>query len=86
MPSIVLVCVLLRCQADVMPEPGANMSTHLPKFEKSERASVRVVAPTVIALGALAGDLPQASESSLPAATTMVMPARVAAATASFTA
>ena len=35
---------------EVMAEPGANRSTHVPKFEKLERASDEVEAPTVNAL------------------------------------
>ena len=42
--------------ADEMLEPGANMSTHVPKFEKDERESFDAAAPTVIADGALAGE------------------------------
>ena len=37
-----------------------------------------VVEPTVTALGAEAGELPQASELSLPAATTMLTPSSTA--------
>jgi len=36
--------------------PGANRSKHVPKFENDARASVLVVAPTVIAFGARAGE------------------------------
>ena len=44
---------------------------------------VAVLAATVIAPGALAGEVRHASEFSLPAATTMVMPSATARATAS---
>ena len=47
-PLIVLVAVSLVFQDEVMLEPGAKMSTQVPKFENEERASVLVVAPTVI--------------------------------------
>jgi hypothetical protein len=43
-------------------------------LENEDLASLIVVAPTVIAEGALAGDLRQASPLSLPAATTTVTP------------
>ena len=39
-----------------MLEPGAKMSRQVPKFENDERASVLVVEPTVIAVGARAGE------------------------------
>ena len=60
-----------------MPDPGAKISTHLPSFEKPAGTSPIVVAPTVIALGALAGERVHASVDSLPAAATTVMPAFV---------
>ena len=44
---MVFVAVLLVFQAEVMLEPGAKMSRHVPKLENEERASVLVVAPTV---------------------------------------
>src|SRR5690606_23389338 len=47
--------------ADVMFEPGAKMSRQLPTLEKSDRASVLVVDPTVMASGVRAGDVPHAS-------------------------
>jgi len=43
-------------QAERIPEPGAKRSTHVPKFENDERASVVVVEPVVIALTARAGE------------------------------
>ena len=67
-PEIVFVAVSLVFQDEVMLEPGAKMSTHVPKLEKDERASVIVVDPTVIALGSRAGEELQASALLLPAA------------------
>jgi len=48
-PLSVAVAVSLDNQADNMLEPGAKMSTTLPKLENDERASFCVVDPTVIA-------------------------------------
>ena len=67
-PLIVLVAVSLVFQDEVMLEPGAKMSTQVPKFENDERASVLVVAPTVTALATRAGDELQAFALELPAA------------------
>ena len=39
-----------------MLEPGAKMSTTLPKFENDDRASLVVLAPTVIAAATRAGE------------------------------
>ena len=61
----------------VIPAPGAKISTQLPKLENDARASRIVVAPTVIADGALAGDRVHASVDSFPAAATTVIPALV---------
>ena len=55
-PEIVLVAVSLVLQADVMLEPGAKISTQVPKFENDDRASELVVEPTVMAFGARAGE------------------------------
>ena len=55
-PLMVLVAVELVFHADVMPEPGANMSTQVPKLEKEDFASVLVVDPTVIAGPTRAGE------------------------------
>ena len=55
-PLIVLVAVSDVSHEDVMFWPGAKMSTQVPKFENEARASVLVVAPTVIALGSLDGE------------------------------
>ena len=59
-PEIVLVAVSLVFHDEVMLLPGAKMSTHVPKFENEERASVMVVEPTVIALAVRAGETLQA--------------------------
>ena len=50
-PLMVFVAVSLVFQAEVMLEPGAKMSRHVPKLENDERASVLVVEPTVIGRG-----------------------------------
>ena len=50
---MVLVAVLDVCQAEVMELPGANTSTQEPRLEKLARL---VVAPTVMAVGARAGE------------------------------
>jgi len=71
---MVFVAVSEVAQAEVMDEPGAKMSTHVPKFEKDERASVEVVEPTVIAAATRAGDCVQASTLLLPAAIEYVTP------------
>src|SRR5690348_2694434 len=68
-PLIVLVAVLLPIQSEIMSTPGANRSTQAPKLENSGRWSAEFVAPTVIAVGVLAGENPHASASELPAAT-----------------
>ena len=69
MPEIVFVAVSLVDQVEVMLEPGAKMSTQVPKLENEERASVFVVDPTVSALATRAGDELQALALLLPAAT-----------------
>jgi len=61
-------------QEERIPEPGAKMSRHVPKFENDERASLVVVEPTVMALAARAGDCVQASVLLLPAATAIGTP------------
>jgi len=66
---MVLVAVSLVYHAEVMLDPGAKISRHVPKFEKDERASVFVVEPTVMAAAARAGEELHASALSLPAAT-----------------
>ena len=67
-PLIVLVAVSDVDHAEVMLEPGAKMSRHVPKFENDDRASLLVVAPTVIASATRAGDALQAFALLLPAA------------------
>ena len=68
MPLIVLVAVFDVIQAEVMLEPGANRSTHVPKFENEERASVLVVEPTVVAEATRAGEQLHAFALLFPAA------------------
>src|SRR5687767_5370953 len=67
-PLMVLVAVSLPIQAEVTLSPGAKMSTQVPQLENQARASVLLVAATVIASGVRAGVLLQASPLSLPAA------------------
>src|ERR1044072_1928885 len=76
-PEIVLVAVSLVFQDEVMLDPGAKISTHVPKLEKDERASVLVVEPTVMALPTRAGDEVQASVLLLPAAIAYVTPSLI---------
>ena len=59
-PEIVFIAVSLVLHDDVMLLPGAKMSRQAPKFENDERASLIVVAPTVIALATRAGEKLQA--------------------------
>ena len=73
-PLNVAVAVSELNQADRIPEPGAKMSKHVPKFENDERASLAVVDPTVMALAARAGEVVQASVLLLPAATAIGTP------------
>jgi hypothetical protein len=56
-PFMTLVAEALLMPADVTDIPGAKMSTHEPRFENVARASVAVDAATVIADGALAGEV-----------------------------
>ena len=49
--------------------PGAKMSRQVPKLENEARASVFVVAPTVLAAATRAGELLHAFAFELPAAT-----------------
>jgi hypothetical protein len=65
---MVFVALSLVFHADVMLEPGAKMSTHVPKFENEERASLLVVEPTVLAEATRAGDALHALAFELPAA------------------
>jgi hypothetical protein len=82
-PDMLEVAVGLVIPAEMMCIPGAKMSTHEPRFEKSAKESVEVVAPTVIADASLDGEKVHASEYELPAATTKVIPSATPRATAS---
>lgn len=73
-PLNVAVAVFEVEYADRIPEPGAKMSKHVPKFENEDLASVVVVEPTVIALAARAGEELQALVLLLPAATAITTP------------
>jgi len=73
-PEMLLVAVLLVIHALMMFCPGAKMSTTEPKLEKDARVSAIVVAPTVLALGARAGDVVPAFAPSFPAATVTWIP------------
>jgi hypothetical protein len=55
-PLIVFVAVSLVFHDEVTSWPGAKMSTHVPQLENEARASVLVVAPTVIASDVSAGE------------------------------
>ena len=55
-PLMVFVALSSVSHADLMLTPGAKMSRHGPRFEKSASTSEIVVAPTVIADGSLDGD------------------------------
>ena len=68
-PLKVAVAVSLVRQADTMLEPGAKISTTLPKFENDERASFIVEEPTVMAALTRAGEELEAFVFELPAAT-----------------
>lgn len=85
-PEMVLVALLPPIQADLIRTPGAKMSREVPKLEKLARASVLLVAPTVKAVGSEAGEKLLALALSLPAATTVKIPAETASATASLVA
>ena len=67
-PLIVFVAVSLVFQDEVMLDPGAKMSTQVPKLENDERASLLVVEPTVFAEATRAGELLHALALELPAA------------------
>src|ERR1051325_7757061 len=68
-PLNVAVAVSELNQDDRIPEPGAKMSRHVPKFENEERASLVVVEPVVIAFAAGAGEEFHAFSLLFPAAT-----------------
>ena len=76
-PLMVAVAVLLEMPADVMDEPGAKISKHVPQLEYDARASVLVVAPTVMPSAVRDGELLQASAFSLPAARPYTTPALI---------
>ena len=59
---------MLERHADKMPEPGAKISTTLPKFENEERPSDIVEDPTVIAAATRAGEEFAAFAFAFPAA------------------
>jgi hypothetical protein len=42
--------------AEMICTPGAKMSTHEPRFEKSAKESLKEIAPTVIAEASLDGE------------------------------
>ena len=63
--------------AERIDDPGAKMSTHVPKLENDERASVLVVEPVVMALAARDGEELQAFALLLPAATAIVTPRKI---------
>lgn len=83
-PLIVLVAVLEVYHADLILEPGANISTQLPWLLNDDSASEFVIEPTVITEDADAGEYPQASALSFPAATTTTIPSFTAERTAAF--
>jgi hypothetical protein len=68
-PLSVAVAVLLVRHAERMFDPGAKMSTTLPKFENDDRASVCVLEPTVMAAATRAGEEFAAFVLEFPAAT-----------------
>ena len=59
---------------EVMAWPGAKASRQPPKLENAARASVLVVAPTVMTSEVEAGEVPHASMLLFPAATAHVTP------------
>jgi len=77
-PLIVALELSDDTPADVIEEPGAKMSRHDPWLLYQARVSSLLVAPTVMADPTFAGEKPQASMSSFPAATTTITPAAVA--------
>ena len=79
-----IVAMRLPGHAERMETPGAYTSTQSPLFAQEGAESVSVVAETLIASGALAGDVSQASIPSFPAAVTTTTPALVASWTAAF--
>ena len=55
-PLIVIVAVLDDMEADLISEPGAYTSTHVPMLLKEDFASVLVVEPTVTAFASDDGE------------------------------
>ncbi len=76
------VAVSLVFHDETMPSPGAKMSVQVPKLENDARASVRVLALTVIASATRAGVKLQASLLLLPAAMAKTTPSAIALRTA----
>lgn len=56
-PEMLLVAVVLPIHALIIFEPGAKRSTADPKFDHEARESRIVIAPTVLADGARAGEM-----------------------------
>src|SRR4051812_9097257 len=81
--------VSLSIQSEAIWYPGANRSTQLPSLEKlpgESEPNWEIMAPTVMAFGALAGDTLHASwpeRFASPAATTTVTPEAIVLAMAS---
>src|SRR5262245_58819585 len=82
-PLMVLVALVPVFQAEVMLSPGAKMSMQVPVLENQARESTLLVAPTVMAAAARAGEKLHASTESLPAAIAYVTPALMERMTAS---
>ena len=81
-PLKVLVDVGDEFQADVISEPGAYTSTHVPQLLKLDFSSSIVEEPTVMAEVVDAGEYEHASSLVFPAATTTTTPFDTASATA----
>ena len=77
MPEIVFIAEVLVCQAEVIPTPGAMMSTQLPILLKDAIKSLLPLAATVTAPGTLAGDELHAFAALFPAATITVTPSLI---------
>ena len=73
-PLKVLVDVGDEFQADVISEPGAYTSTHVPQLLKLDFSSSIVEEPTVMAEVVDAGEYEHASSLVFPAATTTTTP------------
>jgi hypothetical protein len=70
---------------DVIPTPGAIISTAVPKFEKLAKLSLLSVAPTAYAVTSDEGEVSPASWASFPAATVTKTPLATTLATAALT-